>query len=404
MASPDDSALREEVSVLRERAEFLMQAERTFFQQKARFAPVSDEEIRWAVFDIGDERAPGPDGFTAAFFKANSDIVRGDVVRAVREFYSTGRLLRPIGCANVVYKIITKILARCMERFLPSLIDRSQGAFVRGQSLVDDVFLAQRIVLGYSVTRTSSWGMLMVDLRKAYDIVSWDFLGVVLRGLDFSEAFVGWVMQCVTTTSYWVSINGELHEHFPGHRGLRQGDPMSPGLFLLYLEYFSRLCRALAASPGFSFHLMCAEVGITHIAFADDLMLFSRGDISSVDILMDCLSYLESCSGLAVSPAKSSVYLAGMRGPKRDAILARVGFREGTFPVWYLGIPLNPSKLSGGSKKAKVKFEDICAPNDEGGLGLKDVQTWNSALLVSALWSLHSDVESLWVQWFKGII
>ncbi|GAA0177780.1 hypothetical protein LIER_29747 [Lithospermum erythrorhizon] len=263
-------------------------------------APVSDEEIRWALFDIGDERAPSPDGFTAAFFKANWDIVREDVVKAVREFYTMGRLLRqlnhtiialipkidrdpgvgdfrPIGCANVVYKIITKILAKRMEALLSSLIDRSQGAFIRGRSLVNDVFLAQEIVRGYSVARTFAWCMLMMDLRKAYDTVSWEFLEAVLRGLDFPKVFVGWVIECVTTASYSVSINGEMHGHFPGRRGLRQGDPMSSALFLLCLEYFSRICRARAASPSFAFHPMCGEVGITHIAFVDDLMLFLQG-------------------------------------------------------------------------------------------------------------------------------
>ncbi|GAA0150922.1 hypothetical protein LIER_09755 [Lithospermum erythrorhizon] len=108
---------------------------------------------------MGDERAPGPDGFTAAFFKAHWDTVREDVVRAVREFYSTGRLLR------------------------------SEGAFVRGRSLVDDVFLAQEIVRGYSVTRSSARYMLVVDLRKAYDTVSWEFLGAVL-GASISLMFL----------------------------------------------------------------------------------------------------------------------------------------------------------------------------------------------------------------------
>ncbi|GAA0148410.1 hypothetical protein LIER_42998 [Lithospermum erythrorhizon] len=140
--------------------------------------PVSDEEIRWVLFDIGDEQAPGPDGFTSAFFKANWDTVRGDVIGL---------------------SIITKILAKCMEALLPILIDRSPGEFVRGRSLVDDVFLAQEIVRGYSATRTFARCMLMVDLRKAYDTVSWEFLGTVLRGLDFPETFVGWVMECVTT-------------------------------------------------------------------------------------------------------------------------------------------------------------------------------------------------------------
>ncbi|GAA0148411.1 hypothetical protein LIER_42999 [Lithospermum erythrorhizon] len=213
---------------------------------------------------------------------------------------------------------------------------------------------------------------------------------------------------------------------------------MSPALFLFCLEYFSRLCRVRKASPAFAFHPMCGDVGITHLAFADDVMLFRRGDFSSVDIMMGCLSHFESCSGLAVNPTKSSVYLAGVRGSKRAAILARVGLQEGTFPKWgnftlsYTGrlelissviqgvesfwlraYPIPPAIVSkitslctsflwGGSKKEKVKFDDICASKDEGGLCFKDVQTWNSALLASALWALRSHPESLWVQWVHG--
>ncbi|GAA0151973.1 hypothetical protein LIER_10570 [Lithospermum erythrorhizon] len=183
--------------------------------------------------------------------------------------------------------------------------------------------------------------MLMVDLRKAYDTVSWEFLEVVLRGLDFPEIFVGWVMECVTTALYLVSINGEMHGHFPGCRGLRQG------ILCRLLCFFSTLITSPdyvgpRLLPRFCLSSDVWGGGITHIAFADNLMLFSRGYLG---ILLDCLSNLERCSGLAFSPAKSSVYLAGVKRPKRDAILARVGFREYTFSVRYLGIPLNPSKL-----------------------------------------------------------
>ncbi|GAA0147237.1 hypothetical protein LIER_06987 [Lithospermum erythrorhizon] len=225
-----------------------------------------------------------------------------------------------------------------------------------------------------------------------------------------SEVFLGWVIECVTSACYSISINGELHGHFPGKYELRQGDPMSPILFLFYIEYFSRLCIVREIFLSFCYNPICAEEGIIDLAFVDDLILFARGNVSSVDILMSFLTDLERASGLTVSPSKSSIYLARVRGPKRDAMLVRVGFCEGVFPVRYLGIPLNPLKLSiaqfspliyaisgyiqkwflvtclshppaivtkvaslcifflwGGSKKSKVRWEDVCVPKDKRG-------------------------------------
>ncbi|KAL0297712.1 UNVERIFIED_CONTAM: putative mitochondrial protein [Sesamum radiatum] len=82
-------------------------------------------------------------------------------------------------------------------------------------------------------------------------------------------------MECVSTTSFSVALNGSLHGHFPGKKGLRQGDPMSPALFLLCMEYFSRLIKRSTTNSDFNFHPKCEKLKITHLLFADDLMLFS---------------------------------------------------------------------------------------------------------------------------------
>ncbi|GAA0146752.1 hypothetical protein LIER_36376 [Lithospermum erythrorhizon] len=219
-------------------------------------APILGDEIKATLWEMDGDKAPGPDGFSATFFKANWDLVGQDLTLCVQEFFNTGKLLkqlnhtivalipktshdpkvgdfRPIGCTNVIYKVITKILTKRMAKFLPIIVDPGQTAFVKGRNISDNVFLAQEIVRGYKVKRNSPRCMIMLDIRKAYDTVSWDFVESFLLGLGFLTKFVGWIMECVTTASYSISINGQLHGHFKGECGLRQGGPMHGDSYLI---------------------------------------------------------------------------------------------------------------------------------------------------------------------------
>ncbi|GAA0161065.1 hypothetical protein LIER_17471 [Lithospermum erythrorhizon] len=188
-------------------------------------APVLDIEIREALFDIGNDKAPGPDGFSSAFFKSRWHLVGEDVCRAVREFFVTGVLLknwnhtilallpkvtgsprvsdfRPIGLTNVLYKVITKILSRRLSTFLPKIIDKAQGAFVQGRNIVDNIWVAQELVRGYNRIRCTPSCMLMLDIRKAFDTVSSSFLEDVLKGFGLPEIFTGWIMACIRKPTF----------------------------------------------------------------------------------------------------------------------------------------------------------------------------------------------------------
>lgn len=129
--------------------------------------------------------------------------------------------------------------------------------------------------------------MIKVDLRKAFDSIDWSFLNSMLEGLNFPPMFIHWIMECVSTTSYLIALNRSLFRHFKGKRGLRQGDPFSPFLFVICLEYLSRLLKINTTESNFNFHPNCTQLGITYLAFADDLMLMSRGDATSVKILIE---------------------------------------------------------------------------------------------------------------------
>lgn len=187
--------------------------------------------------------------------------------------------------------------------------------------------------------------MVKIDLQKAYDSISWDFLLEVLWGLKFHPCFIHWVMTCITSPSFSLSINGGVHGFIKGRRGLRQGDPMSQTLFLLCMEYLSRLLKRRTAEGDFGFHAKCEGAGITHLAFADDLFLFGRGNLPSMSILADGLTEFTRTSGLAINANKSLVFFSNVPGFTKELILQKFGFPEGTLLTKYLGLPLASKSL-----------------------------------------------------------
>ncbi|KAK4392724.1 hypothetical protein Sango_2050200 [Sesamum angolense] len=168
--------------------------------------------------------------------------------RAVMDFFRSGRMLRQlnhtiialvpksehspsvadyrsISCCNVIYKVITKIIADRLSPALEQLIDSSQAAFVGGRNITDNIFLAQEMVRQYSRKRISPHFTINIDLQKAFDSVSWTFLSRVPHGYSFPQLFISWIMECVSITSFLVVLNGSLHRHFPGKKCLSDSQP-----------------------------------------------------------------------------------------------------------------------------------------------------------------------------------
>lgn len=116
--------------------------------------------------------------------------------------------------------------------------------------------------------------MYHIDLQKAYDIFNWDALELIIRELSFPDKFVSWIMIVVRTLSYRYLINGQINSLLKAKRGLRQGNSVSPFLFVLVMEYLNRCVAELQNRVGFKYHPICAKLKITHVCFADDLMLF----------------------------------------------------------------------------------------------------------------------------------
>ncbi|CAH1439104.1 unnamed protein product [Lactuca virosa] len=207
---------------------------------------VSNEEIKAALFYIDDDKAPGPDGYSAKFFKSMWSIIGDDFCHAVKEFFASGKILKevnatvialvpkvdsrgivsdfiPISCCSVIYKCISKMIVGRIRNHLGSIVSDNQSAFIPGRSITDNILLSQELVRGYHRERGFSRCALKVDIQKAYDTVGWSFLQNILFHFGFHPTMIKWIMQCVSTPSYMISMNGTFHGYFEGKRGLRQG-------------------------------------------------------------------------------------------------------------------------------------------------------------------------------------
>ena len=174
-----------------------------------------------------------------------------DIIIAVREFFRNSRLLkdmnttsivlilkkpqacalgdyRPISCCNIVYKLISKIIANRLKPILTKCVSPNQAAFLKGRSLRKNVLLATELIKDYNKPSCLKSDMLKIDIRKAFDTVCWDFVIKVLEAQQFPPMFISWITECISSARFSVAINGELARFFEGKKGLRQGD-----LFLL---------------------------------------------------------------------------------------------------------------------------------------------------------------------------
>ena len=301
---------------------------------------------------ILNDKALGLDGYNNYFFKQTWDVIGEKVSDAVLDFFWTGKLLksinvtsitlipkvknpanvsdyRPIACCSVIYKCITKLLREKLRMVLPHIVADTQGAFVSGRSIMHNIVLCQDIVKLYKPSQKQKGCLMKIDIHKAYDTVCWEFLDEMMKALHFPTSIIKLIMLCVTSPSFTLMLNGVPTGFFTSNRGLRQGDPMSPLLFVLCMEYFTRIMKFVGRQNKFRFHPRCKSLGMNHLYFADDMILFYKGDYQSVLMMLQGLKLFFGSTGLVANPNKSAIFGCGMDGQEMQRLADCSGFKQG---------------------------------------------------------------------------
>ncbi|XP_060969883.1 uncharacterized protein LOC133037085 [Cannabis sativa] len=412
---------------------------------------LSRDEIRRAVWSMGPLKAPGPDGMHGRFYRSHWEIVADDVIGTVSEFFQFGRFVkslnrtfivlipkkegakkfddfRPISLCNFTYKIISKILSNRLRGILPNLISPLQAAFVPGRWIAENGLIAQEIMHSFN-RKCSGVGYvgMKLDMSKAYDRMEWGFLDRVIDAFGFCVKFHQLIAWCVSSVSFSVLLNGgPLKQFFPS-RGLRQGDPLSPYLFILGVKSYHGYCfvrRSMELSMGVransgevarvqdclnKYCLWSGQLGFTPLSSEDKFLgnplLFSRSKRNDFQFVVDRVkNRLEGWRSKLLSQAGRTTLI--------NSVIAST-------PIYTMSTFLLPKTICSTLDKLARKFwwvgatgknrflaltswDSICLPKSYGGLGIKKFFDLNMALISKLAWGLVSGSIALWCSVFHA--
>ncbi|OMO57411.1 reverse transcriptase [Corchorus capsularis] len=283
-------------------------------------APFTANEVKEAAFQMSSSKAPGPDGFSPGFYQRCWHIVGAGVTCFVLDFLNNGKPFpdinhtnivlvpklkqprlasdfRPISLCNVIFKILSKVLANRLKEILPSIIGETHSAFVLDRMIYDNAMIAFKTMHFMRNKRTGRQAhmALKLDLSKAYDRAEWSFLEEIMRAMGFPTKWVSLVMKCVQSVSYSVIVNDEQCQRFIPSRGLCQDDPLSPYLFLLCMGVFSNMIES-ANETGLLHGIAVSKTAprVSHLFFADDIFLFLRANMIECQAVLSLLKDFES--------------------------------------------------------------------------------------------------------------
>ncbi|GJX19405.1 RNA-directed DNA polymerase, eukaryota [Tanacetum coccineum] len=295
---------------------------------------VSRDEIKAAVWSCGENKSPGPDGFSFEFFRKYWNIVGLDFCEAVEQYFESGHFpngcnssfialipkvtdaklvndFRPISLIGSLYKVVTKVLANRLAFVMSDLISDSQSAFIANRQILDGPFILNEL-LQWCKRKKKQAMFFKVDFAKAYDSVRWDYLLDVLKAFGFGNNWCKWIRGIFSSAKASVLVNGSPTMEFPFHCGLKQGDPLSPYLFILIMESLNLSVSRAIDEGVFKGIQLDRSISISHLFYADDAMFIGEWSDINLKGIINILQCFFLASGLRINIDKSKVLGVGV--------------------------------------------------------------------------------------------
>ncbi|WVZ79833.1 LOW QUALITY PROTEIN: hypothetical protein U9M48_027365, partial [Paspalum notatum var. saurae] len=354
-----------------------------------------------AIFSMKHNKAPSPDGFPAEFYQQFWETIKGDLLQMFRDL-SKGDLplfslnfgvitlipkvleaniiqqYRPICLLNVSYKIFTKVATNRLGSVADKVVSLTQTAFIKGRNILEGVRSNPK-----------------VDFEKACDKVRWPFLFQTLRMKGFSSKWISWIETFISGSSVAVNVNDDVEHYFQTKKKASDKE--------IHFHHFCSILRRAKLDGQFEGvipHLV--DGGLSILQYADDTILFMDHDLNKTRNMKLLLFAFEQASGLMINFHKSELFCFEVAQEKVELYTELFGCKAGNFPINYLELKSDLkrdsvarnrsiSQSKGDENKKKyglAKWSILCQPKDQGGLGILDLNTKNSALLSKWLYKL----------------
>ncbi|KAL4592668.1 hypothetical protein LXL04_005671 [Taraxacum kok-saghyz] len=296
--------------------------------------PLDSEEIKEAIWNCGSDKAPGPDGFTFKFIKHFWTLMQGDFMKFVKHFEESGSFVRGSNSSFI--------------SLLPKVKDPLSLQDFRPISLIGCVYKIIAKALANKLKLVV--GSVIVDFDKSFDSINWDYLDSVMQQMGFGDKWRRWIKGCISSARASVILNGSPTKEFPVTKGVRQGDPLSPFLFVIAMEGLNIIMNsAIQNSIYHGVKLPNDGPSVSHLFYADDAIFMGEWTNANFTNLARMLRCFHAASGLRVNFHKSKVFGIGVSSSEVDRCARTLGCDAASLPFTYLGVP-----------DLEIGLDDIC--------------------------------------------